>query len=155
MLPPKKHSPDFITWIYIIVDMLSYVAVSDENPGPPRCDDVIRPANNSTFYFCWMGPNDSKLLISISLSLSRGFSSQLLFFLSCDFFFLWGGWVLITLICHLYVISLQKYNFKISLFSYPFYMLIWLFYYCFCWDFLIVGKLQPLISTFTDRWPTY
>lgn len=66
----KKHSPDFITWIYIIVDMLSYVAVSDENPGPPRCDDVIRPANNSTFYFCWMGPNDSKLLISISLSLS-------------------------------------------------------------------------------------
>ncbi|XP_065938569.1 uncharacterized protein [Magallana gigas] len=39
-------------------NILSYVDISDENPGPPRCDDVIRPANNSTFYFCWMGPND-------------------------------------------------------------------------------------------------
>lgn len=84
--------------------MLSYVAVSDENPGPPRCDDVIRPANNSTFYFCWMGPNDSKLLISISLSLSRGFSSQLLFFLSCDFFFFVGGMginnINMSFVCH-------------------------------------------------------
>nr|XP_034317831.1 uncharacterized protein LOC105328362 isoform X2 [Crassostrea gigas] len=39
-------------------NILSYVDISDENPGPPRCDDVIRPANNSMFYFCWMGPND-------------------------------------------------------------------------------------------------
>lgn len=46
--------------------MLSYVDISDENPGPPRCDDVIRSANKRSFYFCWMGPNDSKLLIKYS-----------------------------------------------------------------------------------------
>lgn len=59
---PKNLFSQFY-YIDIIVDILSYIDISDENPGPPRCDDVIRPANNSTFYFCWMGPNDSKLLI--------------------------------------------------------------------------------------------
>lgn len=53
-------------WFYyidIIVDILSYVDIFDENFGFLRCDDVIRFVNNSMFYFCWMGLNDSKLLI--------------------------------------------------------------------------------------------